>query len=199
MQQEIEQERRAAVTSGEGHIPTHLIDALADGRAQDPFSLLGPHMAGRKLQIRTWQPGAHRVQAIGLRGGVLCDLTRVDERGMFAGTPARMRAGQAYRLRVWWTDHEGNETIHETEDPYSFGLLLGDHELGLLSGGVHYRLGRCLGAQPMTIAGVAGTRFAVWAPTAQRAPAARRPTPRSPSMRCMPVPGSARRASPTAA
>ena len=64
MQQEIEQERRAPVTAGEGTIPKHLIDALAEGRAQDPFSLLGPHMAGRRLQIRTWQPGAQRVQVI---------------------------------------------------------------------------------------------------------------------------------------
>src|SRR6185312_8849746 len=29
-------------------------------------------------------------------------------------------------------------------------------------------LGRCLGAQPMTIAGVSGVRFAVWAPNARR-------------------------------
>jgi 1,4-alpha-glucan branching enzyme len=168
MQQEIEQERRAVVTPGEGHIAGHLIDALAAGRAQDPFSILGPHMAGRRLQIRTWQPGAHRVQAIGLRGGMLGELARIDERGMFAGTPARMKPGQAYRLRIYWNDAEGRETIYETEDPYSFGLLLSDHELGLLSGGVHYRLGRCLGAQPMTINGIAGTRFAVWAPSAQR-------------------------------
>src|ERR1700712_4365294 len=120
MQQEIEQERRAVVTPGEGHIPQHLIDALAEGRAQDPFSILGPHMAGRRLQIRSWQPGAHRVQGVGLRGGLLGELAKVDARGMFAGTPARMKPGQAYRLRIYWTDAEGRETIHETEDPYSF-------------------------------------------------------------------------------
>jgi len=168
MQQEIEQERRAAVSPAENRIPTHLIDALAEGRLHDPFSLLGPHQVGRRLQIRTWQPGALRVQAIGLRGGLLADFTQVDARGMFVGTPARMRLGQAYRLRIWWPDASGNETVFETEDPYSFGLLLSEHELGLLSGGVHYRLGRCLGAQPMTVNGVAGTRFAVWAPSAQR-------------------------------
>src|SRR6476661_2789901 len=78
MEQEIEQERRAAVTPGEGSIPTYLVDALAEGRAQDPFSLLGLHMVGRKMQIRTWQPGAHRVQAVGLRGGLLAELQKVD-------------------------------------------------------------------------------------------------------------------------
>jgi 1,4-alpha-glucan branching enzyme len=117
MQQEIEQERRAAVSPAENRIPTHLIDALAEGRLQDPFSLLGPHQVGRRLQIRTWQPGALRVQAIGLRGGLLADFTQVDARGMFVGTPARMRLGQAYRLRIWWPDASGNETVFETEDP----------------------------------------------------------------------------------
>ena len=65
MQQEIEQERRAVVSAGEGLIPQYLIDTLAEGRAQDPFSILGPHMAGRRVQIRSWQPGALRVHVIG--------------------------------------------------------------------------------------------------------------------------------------
>ena len=58
--------------------------------------------------------------------------------------------------------------IQETEDPYSFGLLLGELDLYLLAEGSHLELGRCLGAQAMSIDGVAGVRFAVWAPNAQR-------------------------------
>jgi 1,4-alpha-glucan branching enzyme len=58
--------------------------------------------------------------------------------------------------------------MQETEDPYGFGLLLGDLDLHLISEGTHYELGRCLGAQAMTIGGVEGVRFAVWAPNARR-------------------------------
>ncbi len=47
MQQDTEQERRAVVSAGEGLIPTHLVDALAEGRAHDPFSHHGPHTPAR--------------------------------------------------------------------------------------------------------------------------------------------------------
>ncbi|MBK4738234.1 1,4-alpha-glucan branching protein GlgB [Noviherbaspirillum pedocola] len=143
-------------------------DALAAGRLRDPFSVLGPHPVGKRMHICTWQPGALRVQVVGLRNGMLGELPKIDERGIFSGALPRMRPGQFYRLRITWPDGNGGETVQDTEDPYSFGLLLNDHELGLLSGGVHYRMGVTLGAQPMTINGVAGTRFAVWAPNAQR-------------------------------
>src|SRR5205823_12402167 len=49
-----------------------------------------------------------------------------------------------------------------------FGLLLGDIDLHLFNEGRHFELARCLGAQIMTIDGIAGVRFAVWAPNARR-------------------------------
>ncbi len=58
--------------------------------------------------------------------------------------------------------------MQETEDPYSFGLLLGDVDLHLFNEGRHFQLAHCLGAQAMTIDGIAGVRFAVWAPNARR-------------------------------
>ena len=44
--------------------------------------------------------------------------------------------------------------------------LLGELDLHLMAEGRHRELARCLGAQPMSVNGVAGTRFAVWAPNA---------------------------------
>ena len=58
--------------------------------------------------------------------------------------------------------------MQETEDPYSFGLLLGDIDLHLFNEGRHFELAHCLGAQLVTIDGVTGVRFAVWAPNAKR-------------------------------
>jgi 1,4-alpha-glucan branching enzyme len=46
--------------------------------------------------------------------------------------------------------------------------LLSDFDVFLLGEGRHRNMGSCLGAQVMTIDGVAGVRFAVWAPNAQR-------------------------------
>src|SRR5262249_57083846 len=56
----------------------------------------------------------------------------------------------------------------ETEDPYAFGLLLGDLDLHLFNEGRHFGLGETFGAQAMTVDGVPGVRFAVWAPSARR-------------------------------
>ncbi|MGH8355440.1 MAG: 1,4-alpha-glucan branching protein GlgB, partial [Pseudomonas sp.] len=55
-----------------------------------------------------------------------------------------------------------------SEDPYSFGPLLGELDLYLFAEGNHRDLGHCLGAQLLTVEGVAGVRFAVWAPNARR-------------------------------
>jgi 1,4-alpha-glucan branching enzyme len=68
-----------------------------------------------------------------------------------------------YFLRVRWPENE-----QETEDPYSFGLLLGEMDLYLINEGRHFELAEALGAQFMTIDGVRGVRFAVWAPNARR-------------------------------
>src|SRR5215471_18515384 len=46
--------------------------------------------------------------------------------------------------------------------------LLTPHDLYLFNEGTHYRLYEKLGAHPLTVGGVAGTHFAVWAPSAER-------------------------------
>lgn len=68
-----------------------------------------------------------------------------------------------YLLSVRWGDAE-----QQTEDPYSFPLLLGEMDLHLIAEGTHRELGRCLGAQPLSLGDVSGVRFAVWAPNARR-------------------------------
>jgi 1,4-alpha-glucan branching enzyme len=46
--------------------------------------------------------------------------------------------------------------------------LLTDHDLYLFNEGTHYRLYEKLGARPMSVDGVEGTYFAVWAPNAEQ-------------------------------
>jgi 1,4-alpha-glucan branching enzyme len=81
--------------------------------------------------------------------------------GVFTGA---LRAAAAYRLRVTWEDGQ----VSLTDDPYSFGMLLGDLDIWLLSEGTHLRPQEALGAHPRELEGVAGTGFAVWAPNASR-------------------------------
>ncbi len=147
-------------------IDPHAAQALAAGLAPDPFALLGPHAAegaggGRNTVVRAFVPPAEAVEAIDAGGAVLAKLSALQTPGLFCG---RIPTGVAYRLRIHWP---GGVT-QETEDPYGFGLLLGELDLHLFAEGTHQQLGRCLGAQVMEIDGISGVRFAVWAPNAQR-------------------------------
>jgi 1,4-alpha-glucan branching enzyme len=69
-----------------------------------------------------------------------------------------------YVLRIAWPDGKAQET----EDPYAFGPVLGELDVHLLAEGRHRELWRALGAHVTTIDGIAGVRFAVWAPNATR-------------------------------
>ncbi len=60
---------------------------------------------------------------------------------------------------------QGDELkARQSPDP---GFLLGELDMHLIAEGRHWRLADCLGAHVMTVGGVQGVRFAVWAPNAR--------------------------------
>jgi 1,4-alpha-glucan branching enzyme len=135
--------------------------AVAFGSHHDPFAVLGPHDAEGGHVIRAFLPGARRVDVLRQSdGGVLGSLEPAAEAGLFEGFT---RERVPYRFRIFWPD-----AVQETEDPYAFGLLLGEMDLHLINEGRHFELADCLGAQSLSIDGVNGVRFAVWAPNATR-------------------------------
>jgi 1,4-alpha-glucan branching enzyme len=135
--------------------------ALANGTHGDPFSVLGPHDIGDGRIVRAFLPGASRVEVVRRAdGATLGPLAEADTHGLFEGF---VQDRAPYLLRISWP-----QTIQETEDPYSFGALLGDLDLHLFSEGRHFELANCLGAQIAIVDGVPGVRFAVWAPNAAR-------------------------------
>jgi 1,4-alpha-glucan branching enzyme len=137
------------------------LTALVEGRHGDPFSILGPHPSHGVTVIRAFLPGAENVEIIAAdSNAVLSRMHTVHAAGVFA---AAVESGGRYRYRITWPD-----AVQETEDPYSFDLLLGDLDLHLIGQGTHYDLGRTLGARAMDVDGVPGVRFAVWAPNARR-------------------------------
>ena len=140
-------------------IPAEAAAALSRAQPCDAFALLGLHGEGAPV-LRVFLPGALEVEAVDFGGAALKRLQPLQVEGLFVATlPERCR----YRLRIRWPGG-----VQETEDPYSFGLLLGDLDLHLIGEGRHYELGRCLGAQCLTVGGIDGVRFAVWAPNARR-------------------------------
>ena len=137
------------------------LHALVEGRHGDPFAILGRHPVGETNVVRALLPGAAAVDVVDADSdAVITRMEQVFDGGLYA---ADIGGRGTYRFRIHWP-----HAVQETEDPYSFGPLLGDLDLHLISQGTHYDLGRTLGAQPMDVDGVSGVRFAVWAPNARR-------------------------------
>jgi 1,4-alpha-glucan branching enzyme len=136
------------------------IQALLQGRHGDPFALLGRHTTAAGDVVRALLPGARAVQVLARDGTELATLAPVQADGLFEGLVPEA----PYLLRIEWP----GPVFQETEDPYSFGLLLGELDIHLLAEGRHHELANCLGAHVLTIDGVTGVRFAVWAPNARR-------------------------------
>jgi 1,4-alpha-glucan branching enzyme len=136
------------------------IDAIRTGQHGDPFAVLGRHPSAEGgALVRVFLPDASAVQAVA--GARAWPLKQRHTDGVFEGPVA---SAGAYQLRVRWAD--GHESL--IEDPYRFGAVLGDMDVWLLAEGSHLRPYEILGANPCNFDGVNGTRFAVWAPNAQR-------------------------------
>ncbi|SKA30526.1 1,4-alpha-glucan branching enzyme [Enhydrobacter aerosaccus] len=136
-------------------------DALAGARHGDPFRVLGPHDTPEGRVIRAFLPGASAVEVLRRADRAsIATLPQRGETGLFEGLVADKAP---YLLRITWPG-----AVQETEDPYSFGELLGDLDLHLFSEGRHFELASTMGANVRTMEGVEGVGFAVWAPNASR-------------------------------
>ncbi|PKH23833.1 1,4-alpha-glucan branching enzyme [Enterobacterales bacterium CwR94] len=141
----------------------HVIDTLFSGHSADPFSVLGMHQTDAGIVVRTLLPDASEVWVVETQTGRQCaQLTCHDSRGFFSGL---MKCDKPFRYQLAVTWHGQQNLI---DDAYRFGTLLQEMDSWLLSEGTHLRPYEHLGAHGITIDGVIGTRFSVWAPNARR-------------------------------
>jgi 1,4-alpha-glucan branching enzyme len=144
-------------------LPDDIVRALQEARLGDPFAVLGLHAEGGGLSARAWLKGAEQVVLVAREGGLRAALAqRVP--GLFEGAVAAA-APFPYALEVRFT---GERKPRLVRDPYSFWPQLEEFDLDLFRAGHHLHLGEVLGAHALTVDGVAGVRFAVWAPNAER-------------------------------
>ncbi len=150
-----------AATAGHGTDPVfadHLA-RLAGARHHDPFEFLGPHPDGAGgVVVRAFIPHASGV-AMAHDGSA---FARHGDSDLFVwrGPPPP----RPYTLRVRFA---GGVTVDRV-DPYCFGPLLSPADLEAFAAGNCSTAHRFLGAHATAVDGVAGTRFAVWAPDAER-------------------------------
>jgi 1,4-alpha-glucan branching enzyme len=90
------------------------------------------------------------------------DMQKTDSHGLFEWCGKEAPSAPC-RLR-----HLQNGVLKTGYDPYSFPSTISEHDLFLFGEGRLYQGYRMLGAQPMESLGIAGVRFAVWAPNAER-------------------------------
>jgi 1,4-alpha-glucan branching enzyme len=138
------------------------LDALAEARHHDPFSVLGPHVTDEGVVIRTLQPQAEQISVLG-QGGEPIPMRRRHQAGIFEAHLPTATVPD-YRLRVSFKEGD----TEDLDDPYRYGRVLGDYDLYLFGEGNHTRVYEKLGAHPMRVGSAAGVHFAVWAPNATR-------------------------------
>jgi 1,4-alpha-glucan branching enzyme len=138
------------------------LEKVIGGAHHDPHSVLGPHLVGGRLVLRTLRPDAERVVAhIGddqvelehVRGGIWQAVVDRDD------VPH-------YGLAVTYAG-----TTYPADEPYRYLPTLGEVDLHLIGEGRHEELWTVLGSHvrryPVPGGEVVGTSFAVWAPSAR--------------------------------
>jgi 1,4-alpha-glucan branching enzyme len=140
----------------------HELERVVAGEHPDPHSVLGAHLSEGGVVVRTFRPGADSVRLLPQRGEPV-ELASIHPAGVYEAVLARRRTLPRYRLEVGYPDAPSVVV----RDAYSFEPALGELDLHLLAEGRHERLWEALGAHPRTLAGAAGTAFAVWAPAAR--------------------------------
>ena len=152
-------------------LPKETIQAIVQGQHGSPYDILGLHRRteGRSgIVIRAMQPFARKVEVLDKDSDKVYEMVQLDKGGLFEIIlseiqPYRQKP-MRYLLRM--TDDKGHQwTI---EDTYGFPLQITDFDVYLIGEGSNYRMYEKMGAHPMTIDGIEGVHFAVWAPNAQR-------------------------------
>ena len=128
----------------------------------DPFAVLGPHRVGEgRWEVRAVLPEARGAALI--VGSERVPFEKIHPDGFYVAT-VESQGRPLYEIAVEQWD--GSE--RRRHDPYGFGSSLQQHDLHALreiGSNVVYRV---LGAQALSLDGIEGFRFALWAPNARK-------------------------------
>lgn len=136
------------------------IEGVVYAEEDKPYEFLGVHEQDGGSLVQAYFPDARAVSVV--TGKEETPMERVDESGFYAAYFTKKKL-EAYHYRVAYDDGE-----IMAEDIYRFAPTISEEEMELFSKGIHYTVYQMLGAHPMTVDGVRGVRFAVWAPNAVR-------------------------------
>ncbi len=139
------------------------IEGIIYSEEDNPHEILGAHISGKNVLFQTFWPGACSINIITGDDGKKHKMEMVDEAGYFAALmPGKVP--EKYKYEVEYPD--GNSTV--VKDAYNYHVGLDEKDIEKFNAGIHYTIYEKLGAHYMTVDGIQGTFFAVWAPNAVR-------------------------------
>lgn len=143
------------------------VDKVSRNLHHDPFQILGPHYIkvenSNKWVIRAWLPDAKQVFIRIPETGREIEMEPTWNNHFFQAIIPGWKKLEIYQFHI--IAQNGHERyIH---DPYFFLPQISDDDLYLFGMGDHHKIYEKLGAHPMSVDGVAGVNFAVWAPNAR--------------------------------
>jgi 1,4-alpha-glucan branching enzyme len=146
-------------------IPLESIYALVNGYHGKPGDILGPHAEeDGQTTIRALRPNASSLALVRTGSDEKVGMNRVREEGLFEVTLSGEWPVGSYHFEA--TTYNGQEESYA--DPYVFPSQYTDFDIYLLREGKHLYSYEKFGAHLMTIEGVSGVHFSLWAPNALR-------------------------------
>lgn len=134
----------------------------------DPHHILGMHEVEKDdkkmIAVRAFIPQAKEITVVDVNDiSKKYEMTKIHEDGFFEAIIYDRKDWFWYQFQI--RDYIGNEWT--TYDAYAFQPTVGDYDRYLFGAGTHYKIYEKLGAHLMTMDGVEGVSFAVWAPNAK--------------------------------
>ncbi len=133
----------------------------------DPKSILGAHVIPEGLLIQAFIPTAKDIE-VKIQGDKVYQMELADENGFFAVLIPMKKKWEKELPKFSYLITYDNDTTTESEDPYTFASIYTDEDIRKYQAGIWYDIYNKMGAHPITIDGVEGVVFSVWAPNAER-------------------------------
>ncbi len=141
------------------------IEEIIYSECDDPHAILGPHGAGNQTVVQAYFPEAVEAVLAFKESGETFQMELADDDGYFAVLlPMPEKEVPAYHYKV----RQKDGAVLFYGEPYRYAPLITHEDTERFKNGIHYTIYEKLGAHPVTMDGVEGTYFAVWAPAALR-------------------------------
>jgi len=135
--------------------------SLLEARHHDPFGWLGRHpQQDGTVIVRALRPDTASITIVEADA----PMRRVGETDLFEWQGPARAVPVPYRLRAV----SGSGRTSEAYDPYCFAPQMDEAQIAAFNGGHHNAAHHILGPRAWQVDGIAGVRFAVWAPNAER-------------------------------